>query len=182
MHFVMNSESSDPWNCTDIISQPTFTHKSKVDYPGRALNHLPRETSFSCRVDAFAAPSCSTAGADAEAAKRQLRGKAQNSEIAALEGGIELGSTASHSSDLQDRSRRNTVRPKRERYLQACHSWRTISYISANKYGTEDLWKRPIGMCKSMLQFFYYYKNLDFFFPPERRLRKKRSQKYNTSV
>lgn len=122
MHFVMNSESSDPWNCTDIISQPTFTHKFKADHPARALNHLPRETSFSCRVDAFAAPSCSTAGADAEAAERQLGGKAQNSEIAALEGGIELGSTASHSRDLQDRSRRNTVRPKRERYLQACHS------------------------------------------------------------
>ncbi len=122
MHLLMNSESSDPWNCTDIISQPTFINKFTADHPGRALNHLPRETSFSCRVDAFAVPSCSTAGADAEAAKRQLGGKVQNSEIAALEGGIELGSTASHSSDLQDRSRRNPVRPKRERYLQAGHS------------------------------------------------------------
>ncbi|CAK9878677.1 unnamed protein product [Sphagnum jensenii] len=128
MHFVMNSESSDPWNCTDIISQPTFTHKSKVDHPGRALNHLPRETSFSCRVDAFAAPSCLTAGADAEAAKRQLGGKAQNSEIAAPEGGIELGSTASHSSDLQDRSRRNTVRPKREREATAEEEKSEVQY------------------------------------------------------
>ncbi len=118
----MNSDSSDPWKCTDIISQPTFIQKFTADHPGRALNHLPRETSFSCRLDAFAAPSCSTAGADAEAAKRQLGGKAQNSEIAALEGGIELGSTASHGSDLQDHSRPNAVRPKRQRYLQACHS------------------------------------------------------------
>ncbi len=122
MRFLVNSESPDPWNCTDIISQPTFIHKFTADHPVRAPNQLPRETSFSCRVDAFAAPSCSTAGADAEAAKRQLGGKAQNSEIAALEGGIELGSTASHSSELQDRSRRNAVRPKRERYLQAYHS------------------------------------------------------------